>query len=273
MFGDNPITSNLSGCEESINKIGKEDLVNYLKNIFPQDLVVISCGGCKVSDLVSIFSTILPYKPLTNFQKAKVIQKGNHFGVTKMSNHKLLYSQLAFPTCSISSENKLALSVLSAYLGRGRASLFKEILRYDNGLLYSVSSGNSHFSDTGYFHIDFSLKEENLKTALTKILDAIETLNTSGIPEEALSIIKNKVINSSAISMQTVQAWVDFQFYKELLIKDNNYYYNDFLNDINNITKEDIDKVSRKYLTKENMYLWVVGDIDIGMLDTIIYAE
>ena len=269
MFGDNPITNNFSGYEESVNKINKNDLEDYLKNIFPQDLVVVSCGGCDVNDLVAVFSPILPYKPLVDFQKANIIQRDSFYGVTKMSDRKLLYGQLTFPTCSIASEDKLALNLLSSYLGGGRTSLFKEILRYDNGLLYSVSSGNSYYSDTGYFHVGFSLKKENLEVVLNKIFEAIATLNEKGLPEEALNVIKNRIINSSTISMQTVWAWMDYQFSKELLIKDNNYYYNDFLNDISSMSKEDVVRVSKKYLTKENMYLWVVGDIDISMLDTI----
>lgn len=269
MFGDNPITNNFSGYEESVNKINRDDLEDYLKNTFPQDLVVVSCGGCDISDLMAVFSPILPYKPLINFQKAEVIQKSSHYGVTKMSDRKLLYGQLAFPTCSISSKDKLALNMLSSYLGGGKTSLFKEILRYDNGLLYAVSSGNSYYSDTGYFHVGFSLKKENLELVLNKIFEAIATLNEKGLPEDSLNLIKNRIVNSSTIHMQTVWAWMDYQFYKELLIKDNNYYYNDFLNDISNISKEDIVKVSKEYLTKKNSYLWIVGDIDISMLDTI----
>ena len=71
MFGDNPIINNFSGYEESVNKICRDDLVYHLKNILPQEIAVISCGGCDIEDFrpvtgYRVYSAGRPYDPLGN---------------------------------------------------------------------------------------------------------------------------------------------------------------------------------------------------------------
>lgn len=262
MYGNNPLSSNGLGSEESIMSINRQYLAAHLENILPNDMTVVSCGDCDIEDLVSTFNTKLPCKVTSGASSAPTIMKEPRYGATKMENQKLVYCILAFPTCSLESDDYLPLHILSPYLGRGRASLLKEILRYKNSLLYSVTSGNNFYSDTGYFFIEISTKKENLELVINKIMEALSKLVDDGIPQEALSVIKNKLINSSIISTQTVQSWVNTHFYRELLVRNNNYYYNDFLNDISSISKETVDKVIRKYLTKDNMYFYAAGDIE-----------
>lgn len=105
------------------------------------------------------------------------------------------------------------------------------------------------------------IQKENLKQVINIITETLNDLLQNGVKDEDLFVIKNKIINSSIISTQTAQSWVGGHFYRQLLIKSDNYYFNDFLNDVSNIDTKTINKVAQKYLTKDNMYLYAVGNI------------
>ncbi|EKE00193.1 MAG: peptidase M16 protein [uncultured bacterium] len=269
MYGDNCLAYNISGTEESIETINKDDLLSHLKNVFFQDMTVVSCGSCDVEDIYTLFDPVINNEKQSHTLTTPQISIGTKHGSFKMADQKLIYCMFTFPTCGMSSDDDVALNVLSAYLGRRRSSLLSEILRYDEGLLYSVTSGNSRFSGTGYFFIKMAMKKENLPTVFNKIKEVLETLQKNGIPKEALGVIKNKVVNAGIISTQTVQFWADTQFYRELLLKDNNYYYADYLNEISTISKGEVDRVVNKYMSFDKMFFYAVGNVEEGEIDSL----
>ncbi len=261
MYGDNQLSSNISGTEESIMAITREDIITHLKNTFPQDMTVVSCGDCDIEEITSLLEPILPHKNRTISFDTPIVSSGLKHGAYNMPDQKLVYCIFSFPTSGIASSDDVALNVLATYLGKGRTSLLKELLRYDEGLLYSVTAGNNRFSDTGYFYVEISVKKENMAVVFNKIKTALETLAQEGIAQESLNSIKNKILNAGIISTQTVQFWTDTHFYRELVLRDNNYCYTDFLNDIAAIDKPSIDSVISKYVTTDKMFFYAVGNV------------
>lgn len=262
MYGDNQLAFNISGTEESVMTINKEDLLAHLKNTFPQDMTVVSCGDCDIEEITTLLEPILPHKNQSISLVTPNVSRGLKYGAYNMPGQKLVYCMFSFQTSGIASPDDVALNVLATYLGKGRASLLKELLRYGEGLLYSVTSGNKRFSDTGYFFIEVGVKKENMATVFKKIKNALETLAKNGIAQESLNSIKNKILNAGIISTQTVQFWTETQFYRELLIRDNNYCYTDFLSDISLIDKPSVDSVINKYLRADKMFFYAVGNVD-----------
>jgi len=269
MYGNNSLAFNISGTEESVEAITREDLLSHLNSTFFQDMTVVSCGSCDVEDIYSLFEPILKNEKGTVPLEVPQISTGAKYGSYKMADQKLVYCMFAFPTKGLASEDDVALNVLSGYLGKGRASVLSEVLRYDEGLLYSVTSGNNRFSDTGYFYIELAVKKENLTIVFNKIKEVLVKLVKDGITQEALNILKNKTVNAGIISTQTVQFWSDTQFYKELLIKDNAYSYINYLNDIDALSKTDVDRVINKYITEDNMFFYAVGNVEEDEIDNL----
>ncbi|MBI2414465.1 insulinase family protein [candidate division WWE3 bacterium] len=262
LFGNNQISHNITGSEDSLQRITRDDLIYFFKEIFPQDVTVVSAGGCDIQNIVDSLESILPHKDFKNIEEPPKLLKGSKVGITTMKDHKLVYGRMALPTCPLGAGDEISLRILSTYLGGGRTSLFTELLRYDEGLLYSIGASNSHFSDFGYFSIDFSSKKEVVQKIIDRISKILDKLIKNGIPIDDLEHIKNKIINSSVISKQTVQSWTKFQMQRELLRQDNDYTFADFLNSIRSVRKENVDLVAKKYLTVENSYLWLVGNIE-----------
>ncbi|NMB91641.1 insulinase family protein [candidate division WWE3 bacterium] len=261
IYGDNPLARNVSGYKKSVESISKRDIDKHLKEVTPNNTTIISCGDCDIEELIRSFDSSVPCKEyISNSYKVSSYQTVR-YGSTEVPGQKLVHCSLAFPTCNLGSKDVLALKLLTTYLGEGRASLLKNTLRYQNNLLYSVLAKSNYFSDSGYLSIEATTKKENLNQVINIITETLNDLLQNGVKDEDLFVIKNKIINSSIISTQTAQSWVGGHFYRQLLIKSDNYYFNDFLNDVSNIDTKTINKVAQKYLTKDNMYLYAVGNI------------
>ena len=96
--------------------------------------------------------------------------------------------------------------ILNAVLGRGMSSrLFKEV-RERRGLAYSVGSSVSRHSDTGMLGISAGVSPENLREAVTVILDELEKLTQEPVGEDELTKARDYTIGSFRLSLESSMA-------------------------------------------------------------------
>lgn len=260
MYGDCGLSRNISGSEDTVAKITIEDVANRCNQTLLNNLTVVSCGDIDLQEIVDSLGTILTAKPFSIIPET-FNPTGTKTGATKIDNQKLINCQIAFKTDSMSSADYVPLRVIASYLGQSRTSVLTKTLREKHGLLYSISCGNKFYSDTGYLHIDFSTTPENLNYVVEKITESIDLLAAKGINSEDLARLINRTLLTSKINMQTAQSWVDFQAYKEVLVKRNPYNYFSLLEEVIKVTPNQLSDTARKYFRSSNRYSWVYGDM------------
>jgi zinc protease len=153
-----------------------------------------------------------------------------------------------------------AVEVMNQVFGGGFSSRLFSRIRTAQGLAYAVyGSIGSAFDHPGAFHIGMGTKSVTTVAAIQSLNAQIDDLvKTPPTPEE-LRRAKDSILNSFIFNFDTPE-----KVLREKMAYEFYHYPLDFLEryraNIEKITSEDVARVARKYVHKEQMPILVVGN-------------
>lgn len=157
------------------------------------------------------------------------------------------YILIGFRGTSMTDKDSYAMDVLSTILGEGRSSVLNQILKEKKRLAFSVGAGNMTYRDDGIFYISANFEPDKCKSVQNVIFEEIKKIQDKGVSEEQLNIAKNIIERTTYYSRESVSNISNEIGYTMALSGDIKYYDN-YLNNIKNVSNEDIKRVANKYL-------------------------
>ena len=152
-----------------------------------------------------------------------------------------------------------ALKIANQILGGGAESKLFMNLREKHGFTY----GSYSRIGSGRFQSQFSggaqVRSEKADSAVAEIIAEIKNMQDGKITEEELNNAKAKYNGSFALGMEDPERTASYA--SDILI--NNLpkdYYRTFLQKINAVTIQDVQRVSTKYFSKDNSRIVIVGN-------------
>lgn len=239
-----------------IESITKEDIINAYNDIkFKAEKNISVAGNITKDDIVPLlekhFSNLKteitheqrkPINALTN-NLISVVEKED-------ANQAQIFQGWLFPT--IFSDKYPAIILLNTILGScGLSSrLFLE-LREKQGLAYTVRSVYEPFALSGNFFVYIATEPKNIKTSINGFAKEINKIMTELISDEELENAKNNAIGKRQFYQETNMSEASLKGYYEYL----GLGYDreeKLIEEIKNITKEDIINLSIEYFSKPN---------------------
>ena len=168
-YPDQPFGRTILGPSEYIAKVKRDDVVNFVNEHYCYENIIISCAGNfdknKMLELVKgKFSTFQAIKPKL-WQPA--IYKGGDIRIQK--DLEQVHLLIGYESLSYNHPDFYTQQVFSIILGGGMSSrLFQEI-REKMGLVYSISSFGSSYSDTGMLTIYAGTSADSLAILIDTI--------------------------------------------------------------------------------------------------------
>lgn len=151
-----------------------------------------------------------------------------------------------------------ALMIANQILGGGAESKLFMNLREKHGFTYGSYSkvGNSRFQSL--FSANAQVRNEKADSAVMEILHEIENMRNGNITEEELQNAKAKYNGSIALAMENPE---NTALYASNILINNlpKDFYKIFLQKINAVTLEDVQRVSRTYFALDNCRIILVG--------------
>ena len=214
VLGAHPLGRPIGGTAETINAVGRDDIVeHYAEHYQAPGLVVTVAGGIdhdQVCDLVAASlarsgwampSDGTPYpRRLTEDTSGYVpdlsgaaagsaaSSASDHPNRLVVVNRPTEQANVVIGTTSLvaTDPRRYSMSVLNAVLGGGMSSrLFQEI-REKRGLAYSVYSFASGYSDSGYFGLYAGCTPAKVDEVVSLLVSELRRLAADGVPEEEL---------------------------------------------------------------------------------------
>ncbi len=264
VFGLHPYGRLLSGTVETLDRITRDDLVDFHSTYYvPNSAIMAVVGDVTFEEVEALIkgyfkewqpgeieSPPLPELEMTKERRVIIIDKD------------LTQANIILGHLGVSREDPdyYAISVMNYILGRGGfASRLMLNIREDKGLAYNIYSFFLADKYGGSFQVSLQTKNESANTAIREVLKEIRRIRREPVTDEELSDAKSFLTGSFPMRIETSSRIAGFLVAVEFYELGSDYIdrYPEY---INSITKENILRVAEKYLNPVNYVLVVVAD-------------
>ncbi len=189
------------GSEQSVLGLSRADLVQYMSaNYYGNNMTLSVAGDIAHEDVVRMSQGFAQIQDRNPQPVAPPVYTGGQYIEARDLDQVNIV--IGFPGVSYLDERYYTMQVLDVILGSSMSSrLFQEI-REKRGLVYSISSFNSSYSDSGLFSIHAATDEGNLQELLKTIAAEMKKLPET-VKEEELLRAKSKLESEVLMSRES----------------------------------------------------------------------
>lgn len=268
LYGDTPMGWDIGGDKAIIRSITRDDFTKYLSDLYSaSNLTVVVAGGIETDATVALiekyFGQMKKFETQT-FEKVNDAQTKPAM-VIKQKQTEQIHIALGIRTIPISSPKRYPLSVLSSILGGGMSSrLFHEV-REKRGLAYYVRTSSDEYADVGTLVSTAGIDPK-------RVIEAIEVMvaeyskvarGEMGLTDDELNKAKEFLKGHLVLDLEDSRSVSGFYAHQELL-EEKIENPNEVLEQIDNVTKEDIEAVGKEFFKEETLNLALIGNFTDG---------
>jgi len=244
IYGKYPLGKNIAGSPESLSGIDAERMVEYFRNRYAREGIVIAvAGNFDEKKIIKMFEDkfrVLNEKLPPRGRRIWRYKKSNRVRVREIEQS---YLCLAAPGISYNSDLYYAFSLMNSIFGGSMSSRLFQNIREKNGLAYAVSSMNCCSSNNGFFNIYANVQHENVPKTIQAVRRELEKLANKGVTKKELDIAKEQTKSTYIFSLENPTALM-MSLGRNALLLDRLFSVDESLEKYNAVTREDILKAA-----------------------------
>lgn len=262
---DHPYGKSLGGDKNSIAAIKREDIAQYYETYYrPNNAALIVVGDVDANTLVPKLE-----KAFANWKSADVAAtttpEAKSFdapGIYIVDKPGAAQSVISIGQIGVSRDNPdyFPLQVMNSILGGQFSARVNMNLREDKGYTYGARSGFAFRRGAGPFSASADVVTKSTKESVIEFMKELNGIRGAiPVTKNELEYNKQSIIRRFPSSVETVGqisgSLADLYIYD---LSPN--YYNEYIQKVNAVTVEDVNRVANKYLTPDKMAIVIVGD-------------
>ena len=252
--------------EETINNITQEHLINYYNKYYkPNVSYLVIVGDISLKDAKKDAQ-----KYFSSWVKAEVPKHeyqfpnknvGTRIALVHKDDAVQSYINITYPVnLKIGDKDAIPASVANNVLGSGAfSSRLLSNLREDKGYTYGAYSSLSKNPFVGNFRAFAQVGTDVTDDAVNQFIIEMNRMKNEIIDDETLNLFKTIQTGNFARSLEDPQTIARFA-YNSIKYELPDNYYQTYLEEIGDISKEQIQVVSKKYIDPDQAIIVVVGD-------------
>jgi predicted Zn-dependent peptidase len=249
LFKKNPIRLPAYGTVKAVKRIKRKDLLNYYHKYYVPNNIILSIVGNFDKKIVNgIKGKFRNFKKKKLSGKKKIKEPKQNKVEVKKERRRILssYMVMGYKTVSRREKDSYVLDVIRSILGRGQSGKIFDEIRNKRGLAYEVGVHHDAAVDYGFFAVYLNTAKKNIKKIIKLILN--EFRNLENLTPKELKEAKGFLIGQHILENEDTREVADELGYWES-VKDAKLL-SGYIKKINKVSKKDIIRVGRKYLTK-----------------------
>ena len=261
LYGNQPMGWQVIGKKKNILHFKRRDFLDYLRKHYSVLNTVVCVAGNFQQD--KALKKVEGY-----FQKAQKQPPLSRIGITdnqKEPGVLLHYKktdqthlQLGVRGFSLKDKEKYAQELIAIILGGNMSSrLFTEI-REKRGLAYYIKTDSELYTDTGYLSTSAGVPHKAVGRVVELILKAYRKISTVKVSKSELRKAKDFLKGSATLSLESSDAQASYYGMQELLTEKILSPEEKFAK-IDEVTVDDIQRVSRQIFVPQNLNLAIIG--------------
>lgn len=255
--------------EESLKKITLEDVKKYYKETFvPGQSYLVIVGDINratAEEMVNKYFSSWSGPSFTKVNYGAIAPaKGNRVIFVKKPGAVQSYVQVTFPVAIKPGDaDQIPANVMNGILGAsGFGARLLQNLREDKAYTYGCYSRLSINKEASWFAAGGNFRNEVTDSAITQILYEIDRMTTGYVTDEELKLTKASMSSDFSFSLENPSTIARFALNIIRYGLDKTYYQN-YLTNLESVTKENVLEMAQKYLNVKNCNIIVVGNEEI----------
>ncbi len=264
IYNITPYAHPILGSLQEIENVSNSDVKQFYSNTFlPLNSYLIVVGSIQQSELEKklnkyFITGSLEYNRLSKFTPP--IENGSNIYFIHKDGSAQSEIRVGHLTNKRSDSDYFAKLIMNSILGGQFSSRLNLNLREDKGFTYGVSSGYYYNKHLGYFQIATSVESKNTGVTIAEINKEINGIKQS-ISTDEINFAKSFLIKRFPSMFETYTQIANNLTSLMHFSLDHNYF-NEYINNVKDCTKEEIEKAAREKIVSEKMIYVVVGDRD-----------
>lgn len=268
LFANCPLGRDIAGTEETVLNYDPKDVVNFRDKYYNPNNLFLAIAG-KIDDNVK--NKVEKYfgqrknktEKINNFFEKFNYGKENKNDRILIDKRKTDQAQLmlGFPAFKIGDKRNKTISVLNTILGGSMSSRLFIQIRERNGLAYFVRSGSDNFRDAGYVYVRAGLDVKNINKAIKIVKTELEKISKNGVSKKELIDAKTHIRGSLVLAMEDSSVQASF-YLDQVLYNKKIKTVEEKLQEIDNVSNEDIIKVAREIFKWNKVRVALIADVE-----------
>lgn len=271
LYGDQVAGRDIAGTKENVRTFSRDQIKKYRDTHYIASKTIITLAGKfdakeALRAIEKAFKEIHLGKKLTpqKYISPKITQ--NLHVQTKASEQT--HIRIAFKSIPLKHKDRHIASLLGELLGGTMSSRLFVRLRQQLGISYYNYASQVSWPQYGYFTLGAGVHKDHVQKAIDAMYEESRKLTETFVTQGELSRAQESYVNPMLMSLEMPMAvasyLASFEIYEEPYISPE-----EFEKKMRAITKEDIRRVARMILKKENMTVVVVGPHDQKTIKTL----
>jgi len=265
LFDDHPYGWPTEGTEETLDAITRQDIVDFHKEYYaPNNAIMAVVGDISKDELRAMLDRYFGKWEKKQIQTRRLPELRPAAGPRVIKIQKeITQANIILGHSGIARENPdyYAVSVMNYILGGGGfASRLVDNIRDNKGLSYDVHSSFAPQKYGGTFSVGLQTKNQTAQIAIDEILREMNRIRTEPVSDRELDDAKAYLTGSFPLRVDSNSKIAGFLISIEYYDLGLNYIDN-YRQYIEKVTKEEVQRVARKYLNTKDYLLVIVGDL------------
>lgn len=206
LFENHPLGHNILGTKDLLSLFSQKNVFDFFQRYYQlHNIVLFYLGKTDPKKLIRYAEKYIPKRELTsnlNDVKALPVNRQQKHVQVKKETHQahVIIGNYAY---SLHHPKRTGLNLLNNMLGGpGMNSRLNVSLRERSGLVYSVESSITSFTDSGIFMVYFGTEQKNVNTCLRLIQKELQRFCTQKLTDNQLHIAKRQLMGQVSIARE-----------------------------------------------------------------------
>lgn len=270
IFKDHPLGRPILGIESSLKGLTKESILEFMKDNYSADRMVISVAGHYEKDaLLELLNKTFGAADIKQSASFEISEPEFHTGwVHRWRDIEQVHLNVGYKGIPFEHDDAYALLILNNIVGGSTSSRMFQTIREDHGLSYSVYSHPSFYEAMGLVSVYASMNPENLDQIVDLMIDSLRDFGEGNISDEEIQQSKEQLKGSYILGLEGTENIMNMMG-KSVLFTDRVKSTEEVLSRIDETTPERVRKIAQEIFTSKNMALATVGKIEDSIVRDI----
>jgi len=261
-WGGDPLGRSILGTKETVGKIKRTEILDYVLRFYsPRRVVIAAAGNVDHDLLVDHYRAFFEPLPDQNNSTPRPTPLTTPTVSSYPKELEQVHLCLGAQASSLSGEKRFSEAIFNTILGGNMSSrLFQEI-REKRGLAYSLYSHISGYMDTGLIKIYVATDKEEINRVLELIGLMIKRIQDGELSVSDMARTKEYLIGGILLGSENIDNMM-IRLAKNEFIFERYIRYEELIAELEKVTLDEVIDVSKRIFSADKVSLTVLGPVD-----------